>query len=112
MAKLLKTKLTALLTYIYFNAYLMKSVYFRCGIYQLDNKQEQILKNIYENLFLWKLQLSEKMLREVLYARKKALGVGIVAPSTVIDTLTLKLYIGNKRVKNRIAGLLSIIEEM
>ena len=52
------------------------------------------------------------MLREVLYARKTALGVGIVAPSTAIDTLALKLYVRNKRAKNRIIGLLSVIEEM
>ena len=52
------------------------------------------------------------MPREVLYARKTALGVRIVAPSTAIDILALKLYVGNKRAKNRIAGLLSIIEEM
>ena len=52
------------------------------------------------------------MPREVLYTRKTALRVGIVSPSTVIYILALKLYIGNKRAKNRIVGLLSIIEEM
>jgi len=29
--------------------------------------------------------------------RKIALGIGIISPRTIIDTLKLKLFVGNKR---------------
>ena len=112
VAKLKETIIHPHITFIVFNIYIMKSVYFGCGICKLDAEQEQILQNTYETPFLRKLQLSKKMLKEVLYARKTALGVGLVKPSTAIETLALKLHIGNKRAKNRIASLLSIIEEL
>ena len=38
MTKLLKTKMTAPLTYVYFNAYLIKSVYFGYSIIKLDRE--------------------------------------------------------------------------
>ena len=52
------------------------------------------------------------MLKEILYTRRIALGIGLIKPSTVVEILALKLYIGNKIAKNRIARLLSIIEEL
>ena len=52
------------------------------------------------------------MLKEILYIRKTALGIELIKPLMAVETLALKLYVGNKRAKNRIARLLSIIEEL
>ena len=52
------------------------------------------------------------MPKEILYTRKIALGIGLIKPSIAVETLALKLYVGNKRAKNRIAKLLSIIEDL
>ena len=54
VVKLMNTTIMVLLIYIYFNAYLMKSVYFGYRIIELEEEQEQILQNIYEKLFLKK----------------------------------------------------------
>ena len=43
VAKLMNTTIIVLLTYIYFNTYLMKSVHFGYGIIELEEEQEQIL---------------------------------------------------------------------
>ena len=53
-----------------------------------------------------------KFLRSILYTRKTAIGIGIMNPSTIIDTLVLKLYIGYKRQKSRIAMLIKVNEEI
>ena len=52
------------------------------------------------------------MPKEILYTRKIALGIGLIKLLITVETLALKLYVGNKRVKNRIAKLLSIIEDL
>ena len=49
-----------------------------------------------KKVILRKLGLSEWFPRDVLYLRKTALGVGIIKPSTIIDILALKLYVGHK----------------
>ena len=59
--------------------------------------------NISEPVLLKKLGLSEKFPREILYARKSALGVGLLKPSTIITILTLKLYLEHMRNDDRIA---------
>ena len=45
--------------YLYFNMYLIQSVYFECSIIQLTPLQEKILMGIYERPLLVKLGLSE-----------------------------------------------------
>ena len=89
--------------YIFYNIYLIKKVYFRCGIMKITPKQEEILIRISKPVILVKLGLSEKFLRIILYARKTALGIGIMKPSTIIAILVIKLYLGHKRADNRIA---------
>ena len=64
-----------------------------------------------EKVILRKLGLSEWFPRDVLYSRKTALGVGIMKPSTIIDILVLKLYVGHKWLNNRIAKIIRINEE-
>ena len=82
---------------MYFNVYMIKSVYFGCGIVELNKQQENELGRIYEEPMLLKLGLSRKFPRTALYSRKSALGVGLILPSTLIAVLKLKLYVGNIR---------------
>ena len=82
---------------VYYNIYLIKTVYFGCGIIELNDKQERELKRIYKEPILNKLGFSKKFPRNVLYARKSALGIGLMEPNTIIAMLKLKLYVGSKR---------------
>ena len=47
-----------------------------------------------------KLGLSRKFPRLVLYSRKSALSLGIMKPSTIIDMLKAKQYIGHRRMNS------------
>jgi len=76
---------------MYYNMYLIKKVYYGSGIYVINKRQEKILKSIYESVILNKMGLSIKFPRKVLYARKSALGVGLMAPRTIMSILALKL---------------------
>ena len=58
-----------------------------------------------------KLGLSKKFHRDVLYSRKSALGVGIMKPSTIIDTLKAKLYLGNVRQGGVASNAIKLQEE-
>jgi len=40
--------------------------------------------------------------------RKTALGVGLIKPSIMIAILALKLYLGNKRMKNSVEWIIVI----
>ena len=91
---------------MFYNAYLIKNVYFRTGIIQLTLNQELKLIRIYKQMILWKLRLSKKFPRRILYVRKSVLGIGIMKPSTIVDTLALKLYISYKRQGSRILKLI------
>jgi len=96
---------------LYYNAYLIKKVNFGSGVLSLTEKQEQELKRIYEPILLRKMKLSEKFPRNVLYSRKTALGVGLLAPRTIVDILSLKLYIGHQRMKSKVSEIIQINED-
>jgi len=96
---------------MYYNMYLCKKVYFGSGVFSLSKKQEEILKKIYEPVVLKKLGLSEKFPRSILYSRKTALGVGLMAPNTIMSILALKLYVGHNRIKSEISKMIRINEE-
>ena len=93
--KLYSTSIHPQLTYVFFNTYLIASVYFRCRIMTIIEKQELELIKIYEKTVLTKLGLSKKFLRAILYSRKMLLGLGLLKPSIIIETLVLKLYTGH-----------------
>ena len=96
---------------IYYNMYLIKKVYFGYGIFKISQQQENILKKIYEPVILRKMRLSEKLPRSILYARKSSLGVGLISPTTIIDVLALKLYIGHNRLESEVSKIIKINEE-
>ena len=70
-------------------------MYFRCRNIKLSQKEEIELKQIYKGLLLIKIGLSN-FLRLILYTRKSALEIRLMAPQTIISILKLKLYVGNK----------------
>ena len=65
--KLHTTNIYPQLTYIFFNVYLITSVYFGCRILSITQVQKKLLA-IYEKTVLKKLGLSEKSLRAILYS--------------------------------------------
>jgi len=64
-----------------------------------------------ESMLLRKLGLSEKFPRNISYAQKSQLGVGIMKPSTIITMLALKLYLGHKRQGDTISRKITINEK-
>ena len=90
---------------------MIKSVYFGYGILELTDNQEKELKKIYEEPLLIKLGLSRNFPRRVLYSRKSALGIGIMKPSTIINILNAKLYLGNKRMEGVANEAIKLQEE-
>ena len=70
----------------------------------LNDEQEKELKRIYEEPMLMKLGLSKKFPRAALCSRKSTLGIGLMEPSTIVDVLKLKLFIGSMRKRGNSAN--------
>ena len=111
ITKMMNTDVNEYQPAVYYNVYMIKSVFFGCGIVELNEQQERELRRIYEEPLLLKLGLSRKFPRDVLYSRKSALGVGIMKPSTIIDILKAKLYLGNVRRKDVTYAAIKLQEE-
>ena len=60
---------------------------------------------ISERTLLKKLQLSEKFPRKMSHARKSALGVGLMKPSTILAVLALQLCVGHQRMQDPTATM-------
>jgi len=67
VVKLNNTILHPNLIFLYFNTYLLKSIFFRCEIINLNEKQEKELQKMYEEMITTKLGLGQKFLRHILY---------------------------------------------
>jgi len=93
VTKLIATIITTNQVHLYFNIYLLTSIYFRAGIIELNKQQEDVLRKIYESPILTKLHLSIKFSKELLYIRKNTLGVGLISPNTALAIARLKLYL-------------------
>lgn len=111
MSKLRSTPLSVANAYIFFNMYLITQVYFGCGIVVLTEAQEKVLIKISESSLLRKLGLSERFPRQILYAQKSQLGVGIMKPATILAILSLKLYVGHKRHEDIISKQIKVNEK-
>ena len=57
------------------------------------------------------MELSEKLPRSVLYARKLSLGVGLMSLTIIMDVLALKLYAGHNRVESEVLKMIKINKE-
>ena len=84
VAKLSKTTIYALITHIYLNTYLLKSVYFECRIIEISMSQENKLRKTYEEILLTKVNLSVKLYWIIIYLWKLALGLGLIKPTIAI----------------------------
>ena len=111
IGKLKNTTIAVSTASMYYNMYLIKKVYYGGGVFSITNRQETILKNIYETVILNKMGLSQKFLLKALYARKLALGVGLMSPSTILNILALKLYVSHKRGETEVSKMIRINEE-
>ena len=112
ITKLMRTNINSYQAAIYYNAYMIKSVCFGCGIIELSEEQEIELKKIYEEPLLIKLGLSRRFPRAVLHSRKSALGIGIMTPRTIIDILKAKLHVGNVRREGETNAAIALHEEL
>jgi len=112
ITKFINTDINLYQAAVYYNVYMLSSVFFGCGIILLNKKQEEELKTIYEQPLLHKIGFSWKFPRNVLYSRKTALDIGLIEPSTIIDILKLKLYIGNVRKGGNTSGMIKAHHEM
>ena len=99
------------LTYLYFNAYLLKSIYFKCRIIEISELQDLFLRSLYKMIILKKLGLGATFPQLILYIRQNIMGVRLIKLSIAIAMLVSKLYIGNRRDKTRVRKLISIIDE-
>ena len=96
---------------VYFNVYMIKSIFFGCRVIELNPKEVKELKKIYEEPMLIKLGFSKKFPRTAFYTRKSTLGVGIMKSETIIAILKLKQYIGNMRKLGNAGKLIRVQEE-
>ena len=78
VTKLLSININNFQTYIYFNMYMKRVVFFGCGSIDLLEKQNKELRKVYENLISKRLGLGEKFPRKVLYSQRLVLGIGLV----------------------------------
>jgi len=92
--------------------YLVWTNFFGSRVIKISDKQEKELKKIYKISLLTKLKLGEKFLRQILYTRRIALGVGIIQPCTAIAMATLRLYFGNIRTKSNAGNMILALEEL
>ena len=95
-----------------FNTCMLTNVFFGCGIVSFNNKQCEELKNIFELPIIRKMKLGDNFPRKLLHMKKSASGVGLIEPKTVIDSLSLKLCVGNKISKGELKRVTSMHEEI
>ena len=110
--KLMNTELTSCQVHVYFNIYMLKIIFFGCGVVILSEMEEDEMKRIHENTTLNKLWLSVKFPREAIYMRKTALGLGLLEPNTVVSILILKQYFGHMRIVSDASNVIKTNEEM
>ena len=65
--KLINTELKVSLTYLYFHYYMIKNVFFGCGVTNFTPLQEKELKQIYKLPIINKLRLGTKFPQYALY---------------------------------------------
>ena len=97
--------------YSYINACMLTNV-FLCGIMSFNKKQSEELKTIFELIIIRKMWLGDNFPRKLLCVKKSALGVGLIEPKMVIDSLALELCSGNNRSKGELKRVSNMHEEI
>ena len=96
---------------MHYDMHLTKKVHYGGVIFHIDDSQERMLKSIFESVILNKMGLSIKFPRKVLHARKSALGVGLMAPKTIMSVLAIKLCVSHQRGETRVSEMININED-
>ena len=109
--KLKQTVMKPGVMYLYFNVYLLKSVFFGYQIVKLSIKQEEKLQKKHKATILQKMKLRITFPGAVLYSRRNVIGIGLIRSKMVIVIQAYKLYFGNLRAQMRIARIIRINEE-
>jgi len=60
ITKMMNTDVNTYQAAVYYNVYIIKSIFFGCGIVELNEQQERELQRIYKEPLLLKLGLSRK----------------------------------------------------
>ena len=95
---------------IYFNMYMLWSIYFGYRVVQLIKKQEDELRSIYKGPLIKKLGLSVKYLKYVIYTRILVEGLGILQPKIILAIIALKHYLACSCTNNNVAKIINTIE--
>ena len=89
----------------------MRKVYFRYKIIELNKNQGIILRKIYKELLLRKLNLRARFFQNILHSRVTTVKIRILIPKTAILIIILKLYLAYKYQNSRSYNLINCIEE-
>ena len=98
-------------TAIYYNLYMLSSVYYSYSIIALNLKEEKELRKIYEMPILIKLGFSNKIPRDRMCVSKDILGLGLFLPSIMIAIQAMRIYLGNKRISSNASRMIAVLEE-
>jgi len=91
IAKLRNIVMHPNITYMYYNVYLTKKVYFGYKIIELNDKQDELLCKIYKSTIGIKLRLGATFPRVILHIRQNALEVGLNKLKTAVAMLAKKI---------------------
>ena len=58
-----------------------------------------------------KLGIGDYLPSKLLHVQKPRLGIGLIEPNTVIDTLEIRLCVGNKRLEGDVSKIVEVHEE-
>ena len=109
--KMMHTSLQVHEVRTFFHTYLIKKVFFGCGIFNLSEKQERILESIYETPILRKMGLSIKFPRTLMYVSTEKMGLGLLRPKTIMNQLQTKMLVGHCRIRSETYNLVQILHE-
>ena len=96
---------------MYYNIYMLTSVYFGSGIIELSKEQEKEIMKMTEPALLRKLGLSINFPRTVMYEAHNMLGLGFMKPRTMIAAHMIKIHLGNMRLEMNTSVLIQLLKE-
>lgn len=64
--------------YIFFNMYMIRSIFFGMGIVDITKAQNNKLKKMYKLPIARKLNVGNKFPKKMMYMRRNSLGVGLI----------------------------------
>lgn len=109
--KLMATHILPHQVHTLFHTYLIRKVFFGCGVIKLTDEQDDILCKLFEITILKKLGLSVTYPRALLYVSKTSMGVGLLRPKIIIAQLQVKLYVRYTRINSTTYNEMCTIQE-